>query len=110
MPVFDISRNILTPDTEYDSYDYLNRSGNRDRMSRMNTIIDWMNENVGEYYGRGGLRDENCNIHIGSGWEIFHTFNNKREQPNPDMDAEVKWYVDITDEQKAMLFALKWSR
>ena len=108
MPIFDISHVILAPEADYDFYD---RNFRQRRISRMNALREWLSENVGEYYGTGeGSEPCTAALHIGSGWEIFNTYNNKREAPNPEHDCEVKWHVDITDEQKATLFALKWSR
>ena len=105
MPIFDITATILNSDRDFDFY---NRDFRNDRLSRMKMLRLWLTENVGEYYGCGTNGEDNSTIHIGSGWEIFNTYNNKRQSPNPDHDVEVKWHVDITDETKATLFALKW--
>lgn len=105
MPIFDISHVILNSDADYDFY---KRDFRYERLTRMHMLRNWLTENVGEYYGSGANGEDNTTLHIGAGWEIFNTYNNKRQSPNPDHDVEVKWYVDITDEQKAILFALKW--
>ena len=47
-------------------------------------------------------------IAIGSGWEIFALHNGKIPKPNSNEDAVVTFHVDITDEAKSTLFALKW--
>lgn len=57
-------------------------------------LKQWLIENVGQYYGF----DSSNWIHryIGSGWEIVFNGN------------DVSYYVDIADEEKAMIFALRW--
>ena len=66
---------------------------------RIEAMVAWLTENVGHYYGRG---DEEV-IHVGSGWEIL---------VSRDIDWEenyiTEWIVDITDDSKSMMFALKW--
>ena len=85
MAVFNITSHVIT--------------GGRPRIESM---VEWLTENVGHYYGRG---DEEV-IHVGSGWEIV--------VDRIDHDGieggytETGWLVDITDEPKSMLFALKW--
>lgn len=63
-------------------------------------IRAWLGEHVGEYYGRG----EDPIIDIGSGWEIGIL----REQ-DKDKNTIISWYVDITDEEKSVMYALVWS-
>jgi hypothetical protein len=100
MAIFNITKAILFggPNEPYDPY-------RRDRGygRAVTPILDWLEENVGEHYGPG---DENVS-HIGAGWEIFRLYNGKPESPGWQ-DTEVSWHVDITDEAKSMLFALKW--
>lgn len=100
MAVFDITDNIL--DTE--GFDPLYRAPIEAR-SEMQNLVAWLSEHVGTFYGAG---DKNIK-RIGSGWEIFALYNGKTEAPWWE-DCEVKWYVDITDEAKSTLFALKWTK
>lgn len=102
MAVFDVTGIVLSI-SDVMPWD---RSGHRQR--NMWELVHWLSDNVGEYYGRGN--EETCTVRVGLGWEIFALYNNKREQPSPDHDCTVSWCVDITDEAKATLFALKWIR
>lgn len=90
MAVFDISRKLFG--TSKDPYNHLP------------DIVAWLSENVGEYYGKG----EDPVIRIGSGWEIYATRN-----PYDDEDGTggviISFHLDITDEAKSTLFALKWT-
>lgn len=106
MPVFDVTRVVTYTDST------MRRSDQRYR--NIKALVDWLTENVGDYYGRGEdhTRDEAFPgheyegysvLHIGSGWQIDRDW---RGDPNGYM--EVWWKVDITDEAKATLFALKW--
>ena len=103
MAVFDITPSILnhTHAREYDPY------ARRTVSSALCKIEDWLEENVGEYYGPGNDGVNNNVIAIGHGWEVFSLYNGKPNSPEL-MDAEVTWHVGITDDQKALLFALKW--
>jgi hypothetical protein len=67
-------------------------------------MIEWLTENVGEYYGRG----EGNVTRIGCGWEMFTLYNGKSREPTAYEDAVVTYHIDITDEAKSTLFALKW--
>jgi hypothetical protein len=76
------------------------------------SLVNWLSENVGEYYGTGedhttpdDYRDNSgsSKIRIGSGWEIVRDWRG-----DPDGYVEVCWKLDITDEAKASFFALKW--
>ena len=97
MPVFDITRTIL----------YRPEAGSRNRRENMNAIVDWLNENIGEKHGSG--KDHTTTVQgkevqvIGNGWEISLDWKG-----DPDGYAEVSWEIDITDEAKATLFALRW--
>ena len=90
MAVFDISRRIF--------------GSSKDPYNHLPDIVEWLSENVGEYYGKG----EDPVLRIGSGWQI----STSRE---PYYDEEsgggviVSFHLDITDEQKSTLFALKWA-
>ena len=64
----------------------------------MVSLTQWLTENVGEYYGRG----EDPVVHVGQGWEIRVT----RVLEPISKDLHVGWEVDITDNEKSMLFAL----
>ena len=99
MPVFDIGSIVMFSESVYD----------RPPGSNLTKLVGWLTENVGEYYGSGEdsiariSRQGSSAIRIGSGWEII-----KDWKGDPDGYVEVWWKLDITDEQKAMLFALKW--
>ena len=101
MAVFDITPNILKAHGVYDPY-------NRDPItlrSAMSSIREWLEDNVGECYGPG---DDHV-VTIGAGWEIFRMYDGKPRLPRGDHDTSITWHVDITDEQKAVMFALKWT-
>lgn len=71
--------------------------------SKITEIIDWLTENVGQYYGRG----DDPVIHIGSGWEM-----SVRRQDYDDDNGHgtmITWTVDITNDEQSIMFALKWS-
>lgn len=83
-----------------------------DRFKNIMTLVDWLKENVGEYYGTGEDRttpDDVQNnsgssaIRIGKGWQIERNWKG-----DPNSYVEVWWKVDITDEAKASFFALNW--
>jgi hypothetical protein len=101
MPVFNITTAILNHRREYDPY------ARNTVSSALCRIEDWLEENVGEYCGPGNDGFNDNVISIGYGWEVFSLYNGKPTRPDR-MDAEVTWHVDISDEQKAILFALKW--
>lgn len=84
MAVIDISEHIF---------------GNRNRLTE---IINWLNENVGEYYGRG----EDPVIRVGSGWEIVT--QREYETETEEEFTIISFAVDITDPAKASHFALVW--
>jgi hypothetical protein len=88
------------------------------RWENIKDIVDWLSENVGEYYGTGEdrsiqdlaedvkeHREGKSVLHIGAGWQLEREW---RGDPTGYGYMEVWWRVDITDEAKAMLFALKW--
>jgi hypothetical protein len=83
MSVFDITENIVF--------------GGRPARE---AIMVWLTENVGEYYGRG----EAPVMYIGQGWEMLTDY------VTDDIHEEIviSFKVDITDETKSTLFALKW--
>ena len=104
MPVFDITNVITHTESIWDRSD--------SRYRKIKAIVNWLTENVGEYYGRGEDRtldpDEfehkgHAVLHIGSGWQLERDWKG-----DPDGFVEVWWRVDITDDAKATLFALKW--
>ena len=105
MPVFDITSTVTRSDSVYD------RGGRR--FKNIMELVDWLNENVGEYYGPGEDHtqedhESNANsgssaIRIGAGWEIIRDWRG-----DPNGYVEVWWKLDITNEAKATLFALKW--
>lgn len=104
MAVFDVTRVVAHTESVYDRFGR--------RAKNIQELVDWLTENVGEYYGRGEdhTRDEEDNkrqghavLYIGSGWQLERDW---KGDPNGYM--EVWWKVDITDEQLASFFALKW--
>jgi hypothetical protein len=76
----------------------------RSRRDTLPALRTWLSEHVGEYYGRG----DDPVVDIGSGWEIVVLRNGKRTQPTEIVDTVVTWELDITDEEKSVLFALRW--
>jgi hypothetical protein len=103
MTVFNITPNILSSPREYDPYARGTIS------SALAQIEDWLEENVGEYCGPGHGGFMSNVIAVGQGWEVFSLYNGKPERPVYE-DAEVTWHVSITNEQKSVLFALKWTK
>lgn len=104
MPVFDVTRVVTHSDSIWDRNDH--------RFKNIRALVDWLTENVGEYYGHGTdhTREDNeparkghSVLHIGSGWQLERDWKG-----DPDGYVEVWWKVDITDEAKATYFALKW--
>lgn len=84
MAVFDISNLIINQ----------GRKGKEE-------LIDWLTKYVGPLYGSD---HDHLVIAVGQGWEI-------RIHRTLDMftdDLHIGWEVDITDESKSTLFALKW--
>jgi hypothetical protein len=101
MAIFNITSNLLNAHAGYDPY-------NRDPItlrSAFKDIREWLEDNVGEFYGPG---DDNV-IYIGAGWEMFKLYDGQ-VTAHPYSDTSVTWHVDITDEAKAVHFALTWSR
>jgi hypothetical protein len=107
MAVFDIT-DIVTG-LGRDQYDVFYRP---DRFKNIMTLVGWLKEHVGEYYGTGEdhtMPDDVQNnsgtsiIRIGSGWQIERDWRG-----DPNGYVEVWWKLDITDEIKASFFALKW--
>jgi hypothetical protein len=107
MPVFDISDIIINMDRDHnDPY------SRPDRFKNIMTLVNWLDEHVGHYYGTGedyavpeDVRSNSGSsaIRVGSGWEIVRDWRG-----DPNGYVEVWWKLDISDEAKATLFALKW--
>ena len=104
MPVFDVTSVVAHSDSIWDRSDR--------RFKNIRAMVDWLTENVGDYYGRGEdythdpeaeVKKGSDLLHIGSGWQLERDWKG-----DPDGYVEVWWKVDITDEAKATLFALKW--
>lgn len=102
MPVFDVTRVVTHTDSVMDRANI--------RWKNIKAMVDWLTENVGDYYGRGedhtndeDIRKGTSVLHIGSGWQLERDWKG-----DPDGFVEVWWRVDITDAAKATLFALKW--
>ena len=107
MPIFDVT-DIVTGLGRDPSNPY----SRPDRFKNIVTLVEWLKENVGEYYGTGedhttpdDVQDNRGSsvIRIGSGWEIIRDWRG-----DPNGYVEVWWKIDITDEAKASFFALKW--
>jgi len=102
MSVFDITRVVTQTEHIYD----------RDRSKNLVNLVKWLHEHVGPFYGSGEdhtAEDADNNgsglsvIRIGNGWEISREWKG-----DPHGYVEVWWKLDITDDAKATLFALKW--
>lgn len=98
MPVFDITELIMRQP--------YSPPGLRTRTFK--EIVKCLGEEIGEYYGRG----EHPVLEVGSGWEVYV---DERRELMPDLDdgeeyfhTIVTWKLDITDEEKAVMFALKY--
>ena len=102
MAIFNISRLMLSDLGDYYNFNPLDRTRPENR-SRMGMLVTWLAENVGPFYGSG---QDNVK-RIGSGWEIYVLYNGHPVAPDNE-DCEVTWHIDITDEAKSTLFALKW--
>ena len=102
MAIFNISDIILNDLRE--PYNPLDRTLPENR-SIIRVLTTWLAIYVGEFYGGG---DGNIK-RIGSGWEMYVLYNGKPTAPENE-DCEVTWHLDITDEAKSILFALKWMR
>lgn len=106
MAIIDITKNVSRTDGLFD----------RDRSKNIKKLIEWLSENVGEYYGVGEDHTKNNPLvvitatsgktvaHIGSGWQIERDWKG-----DPDGYMEVCWLLDITDDAKATMFALKFA-
>ena len=64
-------------------------------------IRNWLEDNVGEYYGEDNQVDKS--VSVGSGWE-FGTYSIH----NQAHDISISWQVDIADEQLALMFMLRF--
>jgi hypothetical protein len=62
-------------------------------------LIGWLDENVGYHYP---VYCEDPIVKVGDGWEI-----RTERQVVPEGVAS-RWVLDITDEQKFMLYCLRW--
>lgn len=78
----------------FDITDFIVINGRPGRLE----MVNWLGENVGEYYGPG----EAPVMHIGSGWEMLV------EYVDTNGDTRISFVVDITNDAKAAHFALKW--
>lgn len=83
MPVADISHRVLSRGSP-----------------GITEIILWLEENVGKHYP---VSCEDPVQKVGDGWEI-----RVQRDMIPDEGTATSWVLDITDEKKFMLYALKW--
>jgi len=104
--VFDITPIVVGIDDRTDPY------ARPDRFKNIMYLVDWLKENIGEYYGTGEdhtTPDDVQNnsgtsvIRIGNGWQIERDWKG-----DPNGYVEVWWKLDITDDVKASFFALRW--
>ena len=108
MAVFDITDVVTGLDR-----DPSNPYSRPNRFKNIMLLVEWLKENVGEYYGTGEDHTTDMSdlkntqgssaIRIGNGWEIVRDWKG-----DPNGYFEVWWKLDITDEAKSTLFALKW--
>ena len=71
-------------------------------------FYDWLDENIGPMTEKYGFSEPI--MRKGQGWEI-HTRKSDSEKLNKVTHKSYKvisWHLQIEDEQKAMLFALRW--
>jgi hypothetical protein len=95
MAKFDVSKIIVT------------RSSNiMDRRPEegLYSLLHWLDENVGTYDGTNFVNRS------GDGWQITKLWNGSRNRPEEWQMSIVSYELDITDEAKATLFALKWMK
>ena len=71
-------------------------------------VLSWLGENIGPLIKQNGMFNEV--FYEGTGWKIIHR-TDKRTLDSSKPDSNIKvigWYLQIEDEQKATMFALKW--
>ena len=64
-------------------------------------IRNWLEDNVGEYYGMDTV--VGSDRAIGSGWEFGTSC-----ESDDDGNLRIGWVVDIADEQLALMFMLRF--
>jgi hypothetical protein len=69
-------------------------------------LLHWLDENIGKYHGSDTENKIYCRY--GDGWCITKLWNGAIARPEEWQHSVVKYEIDITDETKATLFALKW--
>jgi hypothetical protein len=95
MTEFDISRYIFGSDIEGDGCD---KHGTFDQLLR------WVYKNIGKQTQKNSLTSPI--MRCGHGWEI-QTRKSVAANNNESFGI-ISWHMCIEDEQKAMMFALKW--
>ena len=78
----------------------------RDSNHGLRDLVEWLNENVGEWDEFVHGRTDNI-VREGAGWSI-RTLKNGRETSDGEGYTVISWHCSIEDEHKATLFALKW--
>lgn len=79
-----------------------NKGQVKGRAAKTAAIRAWLEENVGQFYGIDSQLESHTEI--GAGWEFT-----AEHHDNIDGRLDIKWYVDIADEQLATMFALKFT-
>ena len=98
MSIFDISHRVC---------------GEVNGTNEMNDIKSWLEENVGQFLGRGekSVGVEKLVLYIGAGWEIsqyYIDYDNRVEGGDYKVGYYSTWTVDITDEDQSVVFGLRW--
>ena len=78
----------------------------RDSNHGLRDLVEWLNENVGEWDEFVYNRTSNV-VREGQGWSI-RTLKIKDVTPCGLGFNVISWHCSIEDEQKATLIALKW--
>jgi hypothetical protein len=69
-------------------------------------LLHWLDENIGKY--RGSDTENKIYCRYGDGWCITKLWNGSPSRPESWQVCIVSHEIDIIDEDKATLFALKW--
>jgi hypothetical protein len=74
------------------------------RISVKKQMIDWLMENVGEYYGE--VEQTDSRAYTGNGWE----WGTRQETvfTNTGIGVQTTWFVKIDDEAAATMVRLKF--
>lgn len=78
----------------------------RDSNNGLTELVEWLDENVGEWDKCLHGRTSNV-VREGNGWSI-RTLKNGQETSDGEGYTVISWHAHIEDEQKAILFTLRW--